>query len=407
MRTLTISFFVAVFSILAEGSVLAAGAEFRAMAHAGSRDRVDAPVSVEVRLPENLLKASAVVVSPGKTWPAQVESLGGGKARIWWIVSMAKGEKQAVTIKVGIDSDVNVPCFGWKDSSAGKVKSTDLLCGKRPVLRYMHTPFDKADIELTKKPFHHAFDPDGSRLITQGLNGNPFPHHRGIYFGYNRCKVDGQSYDIWHAHKGEHSVHVEVLKTIAGPVVGGHVVKIHWNDRAGKPFAEETRKLVAYRQSKDRSLIEFTSELRATGGPVRLDGDRQHAGVQFRASPYVAKHQKETRYLRPEKWASLPADKQINSKEHRDLPWNAVQFKIEDRAYTVAYLSDPKNPDGADFSERLYGRFGEFFPWDLTKDKPLRVRYRWWIDAAGEATRDAVQGRYEDLANPPRVELKK
>jgi hypothetical protein len=129
--------------------------------------------------------------------------------------------------------------------------------------------------------------------------------------------------------------------------------------------------------------------------------------VQFRASQYVAEHQKETRYLRPAAWSDLPPNQQINTKEHRDLPWNAVQFSIEDRAYTVAYLSDPENPEGADFSERLYGRFGEFFPWDLKKDHPLEVRYRWWIDTTGKATRDVVQARYEDLARPPRVTLVK
>ena len=127
--------------------------------------------------------------------------------------------------------------------------------------------------------------------------------------------------------------------------------------------------------------------------------------MQFRAAQYVAEHQAETRYLRPEKWAHLPPNQQVNSKEHRDLPWNAIQYAIDDRRYTIAYLSDPQNPDGADFSERLYGRFGEFFPWDLTKERPLSVRYRWWIDATGSVERDDIERRYADLADPPKASL--
>ena len=62
---------------------------------------------------------------------------------------------------------------------------------------------------------------------------------------------------------------------------------------------------------------------------------------------------------------------------------------------------------GADFSERLYGRFGEFFPWDLRRDNPLSVRYRWWVRNGRDVTREAVEEKYADLAEPPKVSLKK
>lgn len=393
----------------------------KARVSAGESTRIDTPVSLVVEIPQKLRAAMeedvpipAMVAAVGKRpeataefQPAQAEPLEGPEVRIWWIVKhLGAGESQQYqvhlwpSLKGETEDDRGV--FSWKDSSAEGLRSTDLLLGKAPVLRYMWTPFDEENIELTKKPFHHVFDPDGSRLITKGAGGR-YPHHRGIFFGYNRCRVNGPSYDTWHAARGEHTVHREVLRTTTGPVVGGHTVRIDWNDREGKPFATETRRLRVFRQSKGHTLIEVTTRLAAAAGSVRLEGDRQHAGLQFRASQYVADHAGDTLYLRPEKWAELPPKSEHNAKDYRDLPWNALQFKIEDRSYTVAYLSDPSNPDGADFSERRYGRFGEYIPWDLGPDSPLSLRYRIWVDATGEVTREDVVRRYADLAEPPEV----
>ena len=221
--------------------------------------------------------------------------------------------------------------------------------------------------------------------------GGLYPHHRGIYFGY-KCKVGGSTYDIWHCHRGEHQNHDTVVKSHAGPVFGGHTLKIRWNGIDGKTFLEETRTLLAFRQPDGQTLIEFRSTLQATVPAVELEGDPQHAGVQFRASQEVAENKNNTRYLRPEKWKDLAAGDEVN--KNVDLPWNAIQFDVGGEGYTVAYLSDPANPTGAKFSERLYGRFGEFFPWDLRRDNPLSVRYRWWVRNGRDVTREAVEKKY-------------
>jgi hypothetical protein len=271
-------------------------------------------------------------------------------------------------------------------------------------LRYFYTPFDPDNIEDTKKPFHMVYSPDGKQLLTKGLGGL-FPHHRGIFFGYNKCRVGDEVYDVWHAAKGEHQLHKAFLDKAVGPVLGSHTSRILWNDRQGKPFADEKRTLTVYRQPADQLLIEFNATLQATDGKVILEGDRQHAGVQWRSAQEVAENQKKTRYLRPAKWADLPPEQQINTEAHRDLPWNAIQYPLGKSEYTVAYLTSPKNPDNAAFSERLYGRFGEYFPCELEPGKPLVVRYRWWVIATHDVKRDQIELKYADLSNPPEVKL--
>ncbi len=392
--------------------VLLAGActqavEYKVTVKAGKHHRVDTPVSIVLAVPDNMATATGTATCGDLTVPVQVAKFGTATARAWWVVpDLLAGQSKTFTLKIGPGAcPASTKVFKWTDSSEGKIKSMDLLFGDRPVLRYMYTPFDRRNMELTKKPFHNVFAPDGSRLITQSVGGKKYPHHRGIYFGYNKCTVDGGTYDVWHAHKGEHQVHTKVILEVTGPVVGGHVVQIHWNDRKGKPFVEETRSLFAYRQSAGNLLIEFTSTLKPTRGPVKLGGDRQHAGAQFRAHGAVAQNEKATRYLRPTRWAQLAPDKQYNTPEHKDLPWNAIQFSLGDQGYTVGYLTDPKNPANAGFSERLYGRFGEFFPWDLRQDNPLNVRYRWWISATRSVKREQVEQRYQDLADAPELTL--
>jgi len=395
--------------IVLTGAMVNEAAEFRVIVSAGDVDRNDAPVCLDLQLPEAQAKEPACVDAGGKQAPAQIEYSGGGKARAWWLVSnLEAGQSRNYTLKLGSACmDSQEPLFAWKDSSADKLKSMDLMFGDRPVLRYMYTPYDGKDeesIERTKKPFHHVFDPNGGRLITKGAGGL-YPHHRGIFFGYKRCCVGEGVYDIWHAHYGEHRLHTKVIREITGPVMGGHVASIDWIDRKGKTFAVETRRVVVFRQPTDHLLIEFSSTLKTAGPQVSLDGDPQHAGVQWRSAQEVADNKTATRYLRSAQWAFLPTDQEHNAPDYKDLPWDAIQYKLGERAYTVAYLTDPSNPANAEFSERLYGRFGEFFPWSLRKDNPLSVRYRWWVSATHAVTREQIDRKYEDLAHPPKVTL--
>lgn len=382
-----------------------AAADRAVVIKAGSYDRVATPAYVELTLPAVQSTQQLYISTESRNEPAQIEPLDDGRSRLWWIVSdLPAGQSRRGVIRFGEPArPEKAALFTWQDSSTDRETSRELRLGDRPVLRYVHTPFDPQDIEHTKKPFHHVFDPSGRRLLTKGPGGR-YSHHRGIFFGYSRCRIGDEVYDSWHAAKGEHQQHEEFVHEFAGPVFGGHVVRIHWNDRAGKPFVEETRRVLAFRQPDGQILIEYSSRLRAVDRPVDLGGDRQHAGVQFRAPQAVAENPEASRYLRPERWVALPADKEYNAPEYIDVPWNALQFPLEGETYTVAYLSDPANPKPAEFSERLYGRFGEFIPWQLDRDHPLSVRYRWWVTDE-PITREQPERIYRDLADPPLILL--
>ncbi|GIS62311.1 MAG: hypothetical protein CM1200mP2_45360 [Planctomycetaceae bacterium] len=61
-----------------------------------------------------------------------------------------------------------------------------------PVVRYMYKAYenDPAKRDLDNKPFHHVFDPAGTRLLTKGTGGL-YTHHQGLFYGFTRCTFPG------------------------------------------------------------------------------------------------------------------------------------------------------------------------------------------------------------------------
>ena len=318
------------------------------------------------------------------------------------------GEKLKVTFSEYDKESPELLHAEWKDTPG---ESMDLVFDGRPVLRYMYAKLDESTPDkrsATFKPYHHVFDPAGERLLTKGPGGL-FPHHRGLYFGFNKISYGEdfkQKADTWHCNKGEYQSHEKVLASEAGPVLGRHTLQIDWHGQDGKPFAQETREMTAY-NTPGGTLIEFASRLDSLAGPIKLDGDPQHAGFQFRATQEVPdKTAKQTYYLRPDgkgdpgKFRNWPGDKQ-----HVNLPWHALSIVLDDQRYTVAMLDRPENPKEARFSERDYGRFGSYFEYDVDVKKPLELNYRVWVQA-GEMTGEQVTRLDEAFVSPAKVSVK-
>ncbi len=297
--------------------------------------------------------------------------------------------------------------FAWTEHES---KYSDLRLGNRSVLRYMCEPLDRSSperIEETYKAYHHLYDPRGADVVTKGPGGL-YPHHRGLSFGFNKISYGDKQADVWHCKDGEYQAHVKVVSEDVGAVYGRHQVQIDWHGQDGTVFASEIREMTAY-NIEGGNLIEFRSRLTTTLPQVRLDGDPQHAGFQFRASQYVPdKTAKLTYYIRPDgddeignfrNWSNQPNETEINLK-HVDLPWNALSFVLADeKRLTCCYLDHHDNPKPARFSERDYGRFGSYFEYELTPDHPLQVQYRLWLQD-GDMTVDKANALSRDFNQP-------
>jgi hypothetical protein len=173
-------------------------------------------------------------------------------------------------------------------------------------------------------------------------------------------------------------------------------------------FAEEERELTAYNVPGGQ-LVEFASRLRSPAGRVRIDGDPQHAGFQFRAHNDVdALTARETIYVRPD-GVGEPGETRNWDPQTRqgpvNLPWNAMSFVLGGKRYTVAYLDHPGNPKEARFSERDYGRFGSYFEYTIDEGKTLSVNYRLWLQE-GLMKPEEVAVLSKDFVEPVEVTVR-
>ena len=324
--------------------------------------------------------------------PAQTESLSRFMTRIWWLADLEPGESREYTIRPGAECSETE--YAWQQVDD---YSLQLSIDGQPLLQYEHPEFDSDNIQDTNKPFHHLFSPTSDNFISKGIGGEN-PEQRGLFFGYNQVEIAGRQLDFWHAENGERTEHEEIDVEFTGPVMGGHVARIIWKDREGEQMLEELRDIRAVKQQSDRYYIDFVSRLFATAAPVRLEGDLNSAGVQFRAAQQVADQQESTRFVRPDEWGDYPQDQPLDGDSRVNLPWSAMQFQIDDDTYTVVYMSHPRNPGTKHLAEQMYGRIGEFFSYQQSEGAPTVFRYRLWVIDEESPTVEEIERMYRHYA---------
>ncbi|MFO0937075.1 MAG: DUF6807 family protein [Gemmataceae bacterium] len=282
----------------------------------------------------------------------------------------------------------------------------DLKFGERNVLRFVNKPHDGSTPEshyLTFKPFHQVFDPEtGTNLLSSGAHPNTkeyqYPHHRGLFFGFNRISYgDKKTADIWHGTNNVYSTADKIVEQVADAKSATQTAAISWHGSDDQTFAEETR-TVKVTAVPGGTQIDWSTRMTTTLPRVRLDGDPQHAGFHFRATQEVSKSTaKQTYYVRPDGKGKKGETRNWEPKTKDpltiNLPWDAMSFVTDGKRYTVLRMVSPKNPRETRGSERDYGRFGDYFEWNLTPETPLVLNYRVWVQR-GEMTPEQCAARF-------------
>jgi len=396
----------------------------------GDVDRSNLPLRARVVLPPGLAAADGETVKlkladgsrvDGQLVPPGVLSTGespsptaaGGNAAepaaatsrdvIFVLPKLPAGSRVELQAELPATVNGKDPRLQWTEAEG----SSSLLLGGKPLLRYEMPAYDDTSEEArakTYKPFHHVFDPATGIRLTKG-DGGVFPHHRGIFFGYNRITHgDGlaTASDCWHCKGRARQEHREIREQVAGSVAALQRVVIEWIGSDGRPLLEETRDLAAV-PVRHGTVIEFASRLEADAF-VKLDGDPQHAGVHFRAANEVAETtKKETYYLRPDgrgtpgEFRNWPQDR-----SYVDAAWHAASFVVGGQRFTVLRVNRPGNPGEARLSERDYARFGSYFEHELAPEAPLLVGYRFWVQP-GDMTVEEAARIAADYARPAEV----
>ena len=294
----------------------------------------------------------------------------------------------------------------------------DLAYGDRGVYRHMNR-YDPADHVSTFKPFHHVYGLHDEGFITNGPGseewgtkgeGIRYPHHRGLFFAYNKTPYG----DFWHGKDGVSQRHKEYTddREFVGPIVAREASVNEWTTKEGKAVVRDTREVTAWRVSDKQVVLDFDVTLESlTGEPIALGGDAQHAGFHFRAANSVGQDAAATKpttrgntggnavYTRPATAVAKGND------IWADCPWVYAAFTIKGNPYGVSEMNHPTNPQPTVFSTRPYGRFGAFVnDQTVAPDKPLKLKYR-FIIRDGSETPDVKQleAEYQDWVTPVKV----
>lgn len=290
--------------------------------------------------------------------------------------------------------------FSWHDTEG---KHLDLKKGDRIIIRYQYEPIDASTPERraeTYKPFHHVYDWEGKETITKGAGGK-FPHHRGIYYGFSRCSYTDKSgkefnkIDTWHCKKA-YQRHNYIMQQTADAEKANMISSISWFSNEGVEFAQEKRTMNVRFNEQEDLILDFFCFVAPLFPKMKLDGDPQHAGFQFRANNEVATSTaKQTYYIRPKTGKAEPG-KTINwsakndTEATRNLPWKAMSFVTGGERYTTLYIDNKRNPKPARYGERDYGRFGSYFATEISQESPLIVQYT-LIIRKGEMTPEEIE----------------
>jgi hypothetical protein len=133
------------------------------------------------------------------------------------------------------------------------------------------------------------------------------------------------------------------------------------------------------------AIVDFTTRL-TPSEDLKLNGDPEHAGIQYRPANEVDK--KATTYL-------FPKENQDPRKDF-NLPWVNEYYELNGNGYSVTHMNHPSNPQPNRYSAyRDYGRFGAFFTQSLKKGETLELHYRFVIRRGKPGNRSSIQGEFE------------
>jgi len=242
------------------------------------------------------------------------------------------------------------------------------------------------------KPYLAVYDEDGERLTNPGLDkegamAGLFPHHRGIFIGWNHIDSELGRDDLWHLREGEHMRLVSIDTAEGDEHAARLVATIEWLSKkadadGSRVLLVETRRFQVNRDD-GRTRIDTDSTLLAARD-LRLGGDLQHAGIHFRADNAVNARKGDTSYL----WEPADAPDHGGKVVSTELKWVQFLFPLGERWYAVTQINPPGTPV-EELSWRDYGRFGFFFTRRLEKDQQVACAYRFIVERA-EAPADGA-----------------
>jgi hypothetical protein len=395
---------------------------------AGKHDRIDTPVSVEVKGLGKLPKAFHLAeIKDQRAAPVPCQLELGDAPRLWWILSgkTPAGTKRVFALLGGAAGTAAPGVTVRKDES-----KLEVLCGGAKVLRYhlvAPKPPKGAQPAHSRPGYIHplwsapgAGGPAGQRVLTGDFPRDHY-HHHGIWFPWTNTTFEGRHVDFWNL--GGRQATIRLVKLIAldqGPVYGGfqtlhdHVVLRAVLEKDARGKAAKTGEKVALHETWDVRVFNLpvgkgwlwqitSTQWCASDSPLQVN--RYHyGGMSLRASPEWNGSDPDT-YRTDEGKTGGEVDKSL-------ARWVIVSGRAQGQRDSVLMMSHPGNihhPEGM----RCWGRNRRvFLGWCPGKRKAFVMapgkkyvfRYRWHV-SQGLLPAKQAERLWQDFADPPAVTM--
>ena len=320
---------------------------------------------------------------------------------------------------LGVDLGGANDLFAWQDNDDDHV---DLLYRGRTILSYVTPTFDPSSPQShdrTSKPRHHIYAPDGRTRFT-GEGDDDCPYALGLCYGFTNITYDrGRTCDLWRCPKAARQEACFVNWYIGradsrtadfaicgdtDSAIGGdceHCVNIDWHGCDGEVFAVEQRTVgigLEKAQGVEGWEIDFASLLEPVDDePIQVDGEPDCSGLQLcLAEVAVNESYAQTDngrldfFRNDEDNAATDGEKATSNGQ-----WAMLSFVLNGRRYSAVCMNHPDNPGLPQFVAQSHGRIGCCIAAVASKEEPLEVNFRIWIQegemtvAQCEAMRDA------------------
>ncbi|MBM4042324.1 MAG: hypothetical protein FJ290_27855 [Planctomycetes bacterium] len=375
----------------------------------GDYDRLDTPVSVDLKLAdlgltaEQAAKAAFALLETGAASAEPVPAQWDGQCLTF--VLPGKTVKGATRkFELHVKKDEPAPAAATAKVTEGKC--VDVAAGGKPVFRYNHGVVAQFPDKPSKYDracyFHPLWAPCGE-IITGDYHPD-HAHHRGVWFAWVKADAGSVKANFWEIQEGRGKFVNKAIAPIAGPVFAGFTAQ---NDLVSgdKTILKETLVARVYAEPRGLRLIDLDVRHEATDEDVVL-GKLHYGGLGFRGR---------------DEWNEKGAIVDVltsEGKTRKDA--NATKARWVD--YTgrlgaegwggllaIEHPANPRYPNGV----RVHPSMAFFSTtlvqpdaYTIKKGEPLVLRYRLVIHD-GKPDKALAERLAADFVSPPKAELKR
>ena len=272
--------------------------------------------------------------------------------------------------------------------------------GNQPILRYNYRTVDPPDGLLDKiregsrkyaRPrsnyIHPLYGPNGEELTKDWSIDHP--HHRGVYWAWPEVMYNGELGDL-HALQRVFARPTGKVKLRQGDGFAEVAAESEWRWEDKTPIVRELATIRAHEAEEHGRFIDLQFEFTALveGVTVARRETKAYGGLNIRLSPVTG--------LKLSHHVDAPDSKPRQAWQHATGVWPEAEkpatFVVLEHADNPGYPGDYVEYANLPWFQPTFPRANTRYA--IAKDKPLMLRYRFWVFNGGPPDADELRKQW-------------